>query len=564
MKRIDFPIGTKQGIGEASLADLIEALDRFPAELAPCRPYWISSIRQIAGFLGLPPETLPARLTALSGRIARLHPDALGVNRKTFANHRANLRAALNWFRGESTSRRVELTPEHQNILKCFPVRHDRDVLAPFLRFLRAKEIHLREVGDARLDAYAQFRAESQFRPLRATTLRKIARLWSRLAAKEPTLELRPLDGPRQPTFTKGPALNEFPERLIEDIETYLEIIAKPHRDANGRRRRGCARTTLEMRRREIVASARAAVAAGVPIGQLSSMRALLEPATAEKILEHYWTQNGKEPRTFTIELAGRFVSIAKLMKFLSEDDVQLLEDHRHTLEQYRPLERFTEKNFALVRRVLAPGVWVKVRDLPRAMLERARAERFTKPILAATSAQMAVAIRILVMAPIRIKNLGSIRLEENLVRSGGPGSRYRLTFDEHVVKNRLRLEIPLDEETTRIIDEYIDLHRPSLMRGRNHNCLFPGTRAEHKLIRGLGDQIKKRLWKELGLEMTPHQFRHAAGAIYLRHNPGDFETLSRILGHRSSRITVQYYSALQGPEAARRFGELINDLIEE
>ena len=63
------------------------------------------------------------------------------------------------------------------------------------------------------------------------------------------------------------------------------------------------------------------AVKLGVPIQKLESLSALLAPAVAEDVLDAYWKKNGDNPKLYTIDLAGRFLSIARETKCLSEGD---------------------------------------------------------------------------------------------------------------------------------------------------------------------------------------------------------------------------------------------------
>ena len=58
--------------------------------------------------------------------------------------------------------------------------------------------------------------------------------------------------------------------------------------------------------------------------------------------------------------------------KCLSEEDCRALGDLRHTLEEHRRLG-LTDKNIALIRKVLSAGVWTKVLQLPQAMMAEAR-----------------------------------------------------------------------------------------------------------------------------------------------------------------------------------------------
>ena len=51
--------------------------------------------------------------------------------------------------------------------------------------------------------------------------------------------------------------------------------------------------------------------------------------------------------------------------------------------------------------------------------------------------------------------------------------------------------------------------------------------------------QITERVEKATGLCITVHQFRHAAAAMWLKHRPGDYETVRRMLGHRNIQTTI-------------------------
>ena len=114
---------------------------------------------------------------------------------------------------------------------------------------------------------------------------------------------------------------------------------------------------------------------------------------------------------------------------------LQRLEDFRFTLERHRE-DGMTPKNLALIRSVLTDGVWSRVVNLPEQLMRQARRELAHAPVRAAVLAQIAVAVAILTVAPIRLGNLAGIRLGENLTKPGGPDTNYWLMFGKHEVKN--------------------------------------------------------------------------------------------------------------------------------
>lgn len=97
--------------------------------------------------------------------------------------------------------------------------------------------------------------------------------------------------------------------------------------------------------------------------------------------------------------------------------------------------------------------------------------------------------------------------------------------FPNYDVKNRVKLDFPLDAELTALIDDYLFNYRPALVADAKNPWLFPGAGESHKLLTTLSDQITSFIEKSIGLRLTVHQFRHLSAAIILKHQPGNYET---------------------------------------
>jgi len=273
--------------------------------------------------------------------------------------------------------------------------------------------------------------------------------------------------------------------------------------------------------------------------------------------LDAYWAKNGETPKAFTIDLAYRFVVIARETKCIDEAACERLEQMRRDLEEKRR-GGLTDKNTALIRRVLTPGVWSQVVKLPQVMMSTAKSQFSSAPLRAAITAQLAVAIAILTVAPVRLANLVAIKLGTNLIKPGGPDSNYWLTFPDYDVKNRVRLEYPLERYLTRIIDVYVHDLRPILLGGRNDDWLFPGQPGGAKSNTLFSGQITQRIYQAAGLRMTVHQFRHAAGALILKSRPGEYELVRRLLGHRNVQTTINAYIGLENIHASEIFSKIV------
>jgi hypothetical protein len=548
---------------EPSFADAIKTITAATDLPAPTRRHWCSSLVGIARAFDQPPEVIPARFSAVRARMAELHHVPLGWVPKTLANHKSNAKAALIWFAKEKDvlPHGVPLSPVWNRLRIQLTDPSTRYRLMPLMRFCSGVGIEPDAVDEAVIDRYMDHRTRTTARASDAASRRILARLWNGAVGKiEGWPQLRLVEPPVK--MADGPTWDDFPKGLRTDIESHLAGLNRIRRNKAGQRIRPCKSSTITTRRRELIAAVRMAVSIGIPLASLASLSALIHPAVAEKVFEAYWQKDGDVPTTYTINLGCRFVALAHAIGGFDEDALRRLEDSRFTLEQHRD-DGMTPKNIALIRNVLTDGVWSRVVNLPEQLMRQARRDHSHASVRAAVLAQIAIAVAILTVAPIRLGNLASIRLGENLTKPGGPDSSYWLTFSRYDTKNREPLQFPLDEMVTAFIDEYVFQHRPALMRGSNADWLFPGEAGEHKEKISFSTQIVDRIEKSTGLRITVHQFRHAAGALILKHRPGEYELVRRILGHKSAETTKRFYLALETTQASEIFTDIIRNKLD-
>jgi hypothetical protein len=552
---------------ETSFADAV-AIIAESAELSEqTRRHWSSSLRQIAKALDRPLELIPARYSAVRADVALLHHAPAGLTAKTLQNHKSNAKSALLWLAREKGIPRhgAPLIPDWQRLQGEIRDALIRSRLSSLMRFCSANGIAPAAVDEPVMDRFIDYRSRCD-KPAPMAFRRLVARAWNGNISAIPGWPATLLVEPPIKSRSEIP-WGTFPAGFRQQVEDLLRERAKPPRglrrlrkDRHGQRIRPLKEVTVCTRRAELKGAARMAVKAGLPIEQLQSLSDLLAPAVVEKILGAYCDKNGGNPTTYTIALAGRFLGIAKETKCLSEGDCELLQGFWETLRADSP-DGLTPKNMELIRQVLAPGMWDRVLKLPFAMMADAR-RGAEGSVRAAVTAQLAVAIAIETVAPVRIKNLSEIRLGINLAKPGGPEEQYWLHFPNYDVKNRIKLEYPLEEHVSKLIDEYVHSFRPTLLRGRNEDWLFPGMRGAAKGKITLSGQITERVLKLTGLRVTAHQFRHAAAAIILQRHPGNYELVRLVLGHRSVQTTIRCYIGLKEVQASQIFGELIRERL--
>jgi integrase len=317
---------------------------------------------------------------------------------------------------------------------------------------------------------------------------------------------------------------------------------------------RACKPSTIDHRRNCLKLAASAAVKEGVSIDTLRLLADLVSPSVARVILDHYLAKKGGKVVSFTIDLAERLYSIARVYVKAPEADIQALERYCIKLRKHR---RFglTAKNMAVIRKFKDPGNRARLNALPRKLFDEALKGKDAL-IQAAVKAEIALAIQILLVAPMRLANLAALSLEDNIVRVGGIEPSYHLVIPPEEVKNEQPLEYPLPKVVSEMLGVYLKVFRPRLCRSES-SWLFPGELDGHKTRSTLSGQIIDTISKELGIRVTPHQFRHLAAAFILEKDPANYEFVRRVLGHKNLQTTINFYIGLETLDAVRKFSAL-------
>lgn len=320
------------------------------------------------------------------------------------------------------------MMPEWQQLRRRLRDRSRLAKLSGLIRYCSLKGIKPDAVSEGLVDAYMAYRKETTALAVDTKARRAIARAWnaSRTIAGWPQQQL--IEPPLQ--AKEGPRWEDFPQQLQADVAAHLKLLMTHRRGQGGKHLRPCKASTLRTRRTDLIGFAKKAVRLGVPIEELSSLSALLDPCLVERIIDKEWEHNGDEPRTSTIDLAKKLVAVARSANCLTKEQFAQLDDKRAILEQYRK-EGMTPKNLKLIRQVLNKEVWGRVVNCPDELMRQARSLKDRAPVKAAVTAQIAAAVAIVTVAPVRSGNLIAIRLDENLIKPGGPDTPYLLVLPE-------------------------------------------------------------------------------------------------------------------------------------
>jgi integrase len=74
------------------------------------------------------------------------------------------------------------------------------------------------------------------------------------------------------------------------------------------------------------------------------------------------------------------------------------------------------------------------------------------------------------------------------------------------------------------------------------------GSPKSHSTVAWL---IKTYARRRAGIVLTSHQFRHLSAKVLLDAEPGSFETVRQLLGHKSLKTTVGAYAGIDSRRAA-------------
>jgi integrase len=535
-----------------SLSDLLATLEagdlpeRKRQELA-------SAIRTVARALGRPPENVPADGRLLAGRLKDAAPAAIGISRGRWNNVRSLLRTALALLQPISPGRnRNDLLPEWLALANKLDSRSDKIALSRVLRFCSARSIGPSAVTKETFDDYHRHLDDSLLkRP--DQTFAMTVRAWRRAEitiAEWPQIGVAVPD--RRRHWVSG--WDRFPESLYQDCQAWFDRLAGRDllEDAPFRPVRP---VTLAHREWQIRAFATALVRMGRDPKSLTCLGDLVEIEAFKFGLRFYLDREGSKPTTAIADLASSLKAVAR--HHVRVEPGHLDQMGSIILRLAQGPRGLTETNRTRLRPFDDRGNVAALLKLPEELMSQARRHRNLRR--GAVRAQMAVAIEILLMAPIRISNLVELDIERNLVRLG-QGRALHIVIAAEEVKNREPLEYPLPPESVALLERYIREFRPHLA-SQGNTALFPGIAGGSKNQAFFGEQISRTVRAHTGLRVHPHLFRHIAAKLFLDANPGGYEVVRRVLAHRSIDTTTGFYTGLETPAAVRHFDKTILDL---
>ena len=316
---------------------------------------------------------------------------------------------------------------------------------------------------------------------------------------------------------------------------------------------RPLAASTVQQQRAHIRLAASVLVESGTPVEKVNSLAVLVEPEAFKTVLRHYHERAKGQPNRFVVSLSKTLIQLAYHYVEVSPEALTKLKRIAAKLPAI-PFE-LTAKNKALLRQFESDQLRAELLFLP----ERLAAEvtrGLAEGRIDFVKAQMAVAIDIELVIALRPQNLSRLNWRRHFIEPDGSKGNLLLHIPEAEIKsgNEFLAEVP--DHVARRLRWYRKHVLPRLKADPNGD-LFVTRRGQPKGQDTLTDQIIKTIEDYLGVDMSPHQFRHLLGYSYLEDNPEDMETARALLGHAWSK-TTRIYVGSSSRRASRAYNRFI------
>jgi integrase len=220
-----------------------------------------------------------------------------------------------------------------------------------------------------------------------------------------------------------------------------------------------------------------------------------------------------------------------------------------------------TEKNKALLRKFEDPRLLDALVHLPNKLWRAARRGLAMSrwPFI---DLQSALAIDLLLHCGLRMQNLASLNFEEHLHWPQGRRQPAFLTFGGDETKNDAPLEFEIAAELADRLLVYRNEIAPAVI-GKRPDAVFVTFTGKPRTQSAIKVAIERTVLRHLGVKITPHQFRHIAAKINLDSNPGAYELVRQLLGHKNLKTTTNFYAGIDTRRAGRAHADLIMKLRE-
>lgn len=513
-----------------------------------------SAIKRVDELIGHGLLDLPADQRVIFDRLDRLSPAMAGMTDQSFANMKSRLRNAFRLARGLlfNPRSRYALTGDWGELQASLDTKMQRATSRLF-HFAASQGVLPRHMSDAVIERFVVHLRDEAMVGDWEGTLRSSINAWNRLAASRNDL---PRLTPPQPKRTSyWIAQNEWPPTLVEELDAFLESLASPS-GFEAKRTKPLKPSTVQQYRYNVTVIVSALVHTGTSMSALAHLREVVRPENVNRTLRFLQDRAGGTITPQMFQLALRARTIAHWCEMADSELARLDVIFYNVRDQREHRRGMTSKNRELLDKLEDQRFADRVQLLPVILLERATKNPDKRS--SAALVRTAMAIELLLVCSVRRANLVSLELDKSIRKIGqGSDAFWIIEHDASEVKNEEDLRFRLPGPTAAMLEIYLKEWRsrlcpepnPWLFPAADGSCIDPRTMAH-----AIGAQSKR----ELGVAITPHQFRHISAELFLMDHPDALFTISQHLGHRDVNTTRHYYARPKQRQASQHYQEHI------
>lgn len=481
----------------------------------------------------------------------------LGVRPKRLANVQSCVRKALELYGNPTTpiTKRIPLTAEWSALLDLISNEQHRYGLYRLATYASAMGLAPSAIdGEALLGFHAALENEDAVKDPRKRLKQTIA-LWNMCQRGVPGWPQTVLRSPFKVDPEALP-LTAFPPSFQQDVAAWTEWVTHPDIFNPTAPRKPFRPATVEQRVYDFRRFASAVVSRGdLKLDEVTSISVLFDTTRFKSGLRYFLQRAGNKPTAHLALKAKKLLAVAKSYCRVDAAVLTELTQMCRRLDDEIGPQQLSVRNRERLRQFDDQEKVAKLLNFPQE--ERARGRHLRNPLRAARCMERALAIEILLVCWLRIQNLRTIHLVNNLRVIG---KKVFLTFEGHEVKNGRMLDFELPPELAQALAEFRATYRPRLP-GASGPYLFPGKDSGARSTSALRNGIEETLRKNAGLVMNPHLFRHALAKIVVEKDPALYPVVSRHLGHSRLSMTMAHYLGTETRAAGRHLDRLLHEV---
>jgi integrase len=538
-----------------TLADVLAGLERNRSISDIRRRDLRSAVNRVARLHGEDPARIRLDMPAIGRRLASIMPAATGLSQKTFANVRSAFLAAVkaSAIKPVLTPARPPLSENWCKLKTDLSSKRMHIGLSRFASYCSGRGIHPSQVNEAVLGEFIDAVRQGTLHRKPNELHRNVALIWNE-AAQNSRLALQRVTVPSFRSPAKRLDWASLPDTFRSDLDAYLNWCCGGDVFAADARSRALAPQTVRLQRNHVHAAVTALIESGIWPNAITSLGALVTIASFKRILRRRHEMVGGE-NVFNHDLARTLIEVAR--RWIKADEVTLEELKRLASKVPVPLPGLTSKNKATLRQFDDPENLRRLVELPDRLWAEVKRDK-TASFRTVLKAQAALAIGILCYMPIRPQNLCALKFDEHIYLHEGWGAISSLELPAAEVKNRTEAGFDIPLHLAKMLIEYRNRLVPKVI-GRRPESLFIKADGSAKNQWAVAWLIRSVLRRRAGLQLSPHQFRHLSAKVALDAEPGNFESVRQLLGHKSVRTTVNAYAGISSRRAARHHQNLID-----